>query len=419
MSGVYQPRIADGLLQRALGNSGAVLIEGPKACGKSETARQLARTECRLDVDAGVRQLAENAPEVLLTREPPVLLDEWQIVPSLWNHVRRAVDDSRARGRFILTGSATPNEDVTRHSGAGRFGRIKMRPMSLYEGHHSTGEVSLSALFDGAEVAGSGNGMTVPEMMRRIVIGGWPHLLDGADSDPGEWVQDYIRDCIEIDIPSLDGVKRDPDNMHRLFRSLARHVATATPITQITKDVDPENTPARDSVYAYMNALKRLMVIEDVPAWEPHMRTKAPLRKTPTRYFVDPSLGPAALGFTDAHLLHDLNAAGFHYEGLVMRDLSTYMQPLRGTLHTWRDATGHEIDFIINLPDGRWGACEVKLGTSEAVIGGAAASLLKFQEKVNTGKQGFPAFLTVITGTGVSYTRPDGVHVIAISTLGP
>lgn len=414
----YRPRTVDAELDRRLSSAGAVLIEGPKACGKTATATQRARSVVRLDVDASARTAADVAPSILLDREPPVLFDEWQIAPALWNLVRRAVDDrAPARGQFILTGSATPNDDVNRHSGAGRFSTLRMRPMSLYESEHSIGTVSLAALFDGESALSEDPGTTVPQLVDRIVSGGWPALVDADADDAAEWVRDYLTQVVEVDIQQL-GARRDPANLRRLLTSLGRAVGTDTTVTALAKDVGgPDGPTSRNTIDAYLTALGRLMLTEDVPAWAPHMRSTTPLRSTATRYLADPSLGVAALGIGPQRLLTDLNATGFHFEALVARDLRVYAQPLGGTLHHWRDNNGHEIDIIVTLTDGRWGAFEVKMNPADADT--AAASLHRFVQKIDTSRVGDPSVLGVITTTGIAYRRHDGVDVVPIGTLSP
>lgn len=416
----YQPRIADGELLRRLSASGAVMIEGPRACGKTETASQLARTTFRLDVEQSTRIAVGAAPEVLFSRETPILFDEWQVAPNLWNLVRREVDDrSPERGQFILTGSATPADDVTRHSGAGRIATLRMRPMSLFETGHSTGEVSLSDLFDGDLRPALDPGLTVPQLIDRIVIGGWPALLGADVREAQQWVRDYLTQIIEVDVPML-GARRDPANLRRLLTSLARGVGTDLTVKAIAADVGGESGPAsRNTVYAYLKTLDRLMLTEDVPAWAPHMRSTTPLRAASTRYLVDPSLGTSALRVGSQQLLGDLNATGFHFESLVVRDVRVYAAPLDGVLHHWRDNNGHEVDIVVTLGDGRWAAFEVKMNPDD--VEKAADSLLRFARKVDTdrSKAGEPSVLGVITTRALAHRRDDGVVVVPIATLGP
>jgi predicted AAA+ superfamily ATPase len=413
----YLPRVVDGELAARMSSAGAVLIEGPKACGKTETATQMASSVVRLDVDAGARALVGAAPDVLFDQPLPILFDEWQLEPALWDLVRRAVDDrSPQRGQFILTGSATPNDDIRRHSGAGRISTLRMRPMSLYEAGHSNGSVSLADLFAGGTPAALDPGVTVPHLIDQIVIGGWPDLVGSSVTDARQWLRDYLRNVVEVDVQNL-GVKRDPQNVRRLLAALARGVGTDTSVQSLAKDIGGADGPTDwHTVAAYLHALNRLMLLEDVPAWAPHMRSRTPLRKSPTRYLVDPSLGVAALGIGPQQLLADLRATGFHFEAMVVRDLRVYTQPLGGSLSHWRDNNGNEVDVVVTLDDGRWGAFEVKMNPRD--IDAAAGSLLRFLDKVDTSKVGVPAFSAVITTRSAAYRRPDGVLVLPVAALG-
>jgi hypothetical protein len=401
-----------------MSSAGAVLLEGPKACGKTATASRIASTVVRLDVDPGSRALLSTAPEVLFGQQAPILFDEWQVEPTLWDLVRRQVDDrSPARGQFILTGSATPNDDVRRHSGAGRISALSMRPMSLFESGISSGVVSLARLFDGETPAALDPGVTVPQLVERIVIGGWPALVHAELEGARQWLRDYLRNLVEVDVQSL-GARRDPANVRRLLSALGRSVGTDASVQSLAKDVGGPGGPAdRDTIDVYLRTLARLMIVEDVPAWGPHMRSTTPLRKSATRYFVDPSLGVAALASGPAQLLNDLNATGFHFEGLVVRDLRIYAQPLHGLLSHWRDNNGHEVDIIITLDDGRWAALEVTM--NPGLVDEAAASVLRFLDKIDTAKVGPPAFTGVVTTRSPAYRRSDGVLVLPIGALAP
>ncbi|HEY5455291.1 MAG TPA: DUF4143 domain-containing protein, partial [Acidothermaceae bacterium] len=364
------------------------------------------------------RALVAAAPEVLFGQQTPILFDEWQIMPALWDLVRRAVDDrSPQRGQFVLTGSATPNDDTRRHSGAGRISTLRMRPMSLHEAGYSAGSVSLADLFAGGTPAALDPGLSIPELVDQIVVGGWPDLIGAGVTDAQQWLRDYLRNLIEVDVQSL-GVRRDPQQVRKLLTALGRGVGTEMSVQSLAKDVGGADGPAdRDTVAAYVKTLNRLMVVEDLPAWAPHMRSSTPLRKSPTRYMVDPSLGVAALGTGPRQLLADLGATGFHFEAMVVRDLSIYAQPLGGTLNHWRDNNGHEVDVVLTLEDGRWAPVEVKMNPEDA--DNAAISLLRFLEKVDTSKVGDPAFSAVITTRAPAYRRPDGVFVVPIAALGP
>lgn len=413
----YLPRLADSMLTERLSSAGAVLIEGPKACGKTYTATRQAATVHRFD-DEVTGAMLDFAPERLFDGATPILFDEWQIGGTpLWNHVRRAVDDRQARGDFILTGSATPNDDVNRHSGAGRFSVMRMRPMSLFESGHSNGDISLAALLDGEKQTGLGTHLTFEDVVERIVIGGWPSLI-GADERPArQWLSDYITNIVEVDVQSL-GSRRDPRGLRRLLEALGRTVGTPTKTAELARDVGGADAPlAYGTIAAYFSALERLHLTDNSPAWLPHMRSRTRLREAEVRYFVDPSLGPAALGIGTAELLTEMRALGSHFEALVVRDLRIYAERLRGRVDSWRDANGNEVDAVVSLGPEHWGAFEIKLNHKDTDA--AAASLLRFAKNVDTSRQGEPACLGVIIGGGVGGLRADGVHVIPIGALGP
>jgi hypothetical protein len=416
---VYSPRVVDAELIDVLASSGAVLIEGPKASGKTSTAAQLARTVVRLDVDASARAALAVDPSLLLAGDPPVLLDEWQVEPTLWNHVRRSVDDrSPAKGLYILTGSAVPQDDVARHSGAGRIATLRMRPMCLYEAGHSTGDVSLSGLMAGQAQSCPDPGLTVRDIIDRIVIGGWPAEQSSDAKAAARAARDYLGQIREVDVSRVGNARRDPAKVGQLMASLARNVATEAPNAQLAADAGGMEGPLdRGTINEYLTVLERLMIVEDQPAWGPHMRSRVPLRTSPKRHFVDPSLAVAAQNASAQRLLDDLNWTGFLFESLVVRDLRVLSQPMEGRVLHFRDSKGLEVDAVVHLADGRWGAFEVKLGASRVDDG--ARSLLSFLRKVDTTRIGAPAVLGVITGTGFGYRRPDGVHVIPIGALGP
>lgn len=413
----YLPRIADLELEQRLGYIGAVLIDGPKACGKTATASRHAQTVIRLDEDQTARTWVRLAPERLFEGPTPILFDEWQVEPRIWNKVRRQVDDREGKGLFILTGSATPTDDASRHSGAGRFSVMKMRPMSLFESGHSNGEMSLASLLRGERQTGLGTHLSFDELLQRIVIGGWPELIGVNETGARRWLRDYLSNIVEVDIQKL-GSRRDPANLRRLLDSLGRSVGQAVKAIELAKDVGGEDGPiAKETLSAYLTALDRLHLLDNSPAWLPHMRSRARLRTAPVRYFVDPSLGPAALGIGTSELMTDLSALGLHYEALVIRDLRIYAQPLDGRVESWRDASGHEVDAVVSIGPNKWGAFEVKL--SPDAVDEAAAALLHFKANVDTSRHGEPACLGVITSTGAGGLREDGVHVIPIGCLGP
>lgn len=418
-AGIYRARVADGELRQRLESSGAVLIEGPKACGKTETARQMARSEVLLDVDEGARAAVAIEPGLVLAGDSPRLIDEWQVEPRIWNHVRRAIDERKKPGQFILAGSAIPADDATRHSGAGRISRLRMRPMSLFESGLSDGSISLGNLLEGGKAQSSDRGVGLAELTEAIARGGWPALQRLPIEAAMKSVADYLEEISRTDISQVDGVHRDPTRVRRLLRSLARNVATHVAMTTLAADsADSGDNPLKKhTVGEYLSALQRLFVIEDQPPWEPHLRSRSILRKSPKRHFVDPSLAASALGADSPALLRDLNLLGFLFESLVVRDLRIYSQAKRGEVRQYLDNKGLEVDAIVES-DGRWGAFEIKLG-GEDPIEDAATNLLKFAGEIDTKRSGEPAALGVIVAGGYGYTREDGVQVIPITALGP
>ncbi|MGH7610966.1 MAG: ATP-binding protein [Candidatus Dormibacteria bacterium] len=416
----YRPRVVDLELRTRLAAVGAVLMEGPKACGKTETARRVVASEVRLDVDAAARQAAAIDPSLVLGGPVPRLLDEWQVVPALWNHVRRAVDDRQEPGQFVLTGSAVPADESTRHAGAGRFARLRMRPMSLFESGDGDAAVSLAGLLAGAAPSAAGEGVNLQRLAELIARGGWPANLRLALPHAMQANIDYLGELSRLDISRVDGVKRDPARAQRLFASIARNVATEATISTIARDSSDGAGAADWRVAAsYLTALERLMVVEDAPAWAPHLRSKARLRTAATRHFVDPALAVAALGAGPSRLLADLNYLGLLFESLAVRDLRVYAQASLGRVAHFRDSNGLEVDAVVECADGRWAAFEVKLGGEEAV-NRAAASLVHFAATVDSEKRGPPAALVVVTGVGgYAYVRPDGVAIVPLVRLGP
>jgi uncharacterized protein len=417
----YLSRIVDSQLQQLLRAVGAVVIEGPKACGKTVTARQLAASEVLLDVDENARAAAELDPRLILAGDTPRLIDEWQTVERLWNQVRREVDDRGVPGQFILTGSAVPADDATRHSGALRIARLPMRPMSLFELGRSSGRVSLSALLDGVPVKPEAADMTVTEIATEIAVGGWP-ALRARRAEPAEAmlsVRGYIDEIRRTDIRRVDGVRRDPERVLRLMQSLARNVSTYVADTTLAADTAGTGGQPldRDTVADYLNALKRLFVVEDQPAWTPHLRSRYQLRSSPKRHFVDPSLAVAALRITGERALRDIKLFGFLFESLVVRDLRVYAQAVDAEVRQYRDSRDLEVDAVVQAADGRWAAFEVKLGSGR--VDEAADTLETFAKQIDPGSTGEPATLGVIVSEGYAHMRDDGVAVIPIATLGP
>jgi len=418
---VYRRRVVDAQLQSALRVIGGVLIEGPKACGKTETARQVAASEVLLDVDPAAREAIAIDPRLVLDGAPPRLLDEWQIEPAIWDHVRRAIDDRRVAGQFILTGSAVPADDVTRHTGAMRIARLRMRPMSLFETGRSTGAVSLASLLAGGAASAPDAGLEVAELAEAIAVGGWPALQEADVDGALVALRGYLDEVRRVDINRVGSAsRRDPEKVLALLRSLARNVATEVSAVELAKDAGgADGALDDDTVREYLDALARLMVVENQPAWAPHMRSKYILRRAPKRHFVDPSLAVAAVRATPKRLLGDLNFLGLLFESLVVRDLRVYAQAVdpAAEVRHYRDSQGNESDAIVELPDGRWAAFEIKLGTGR--VDAACTTLKTFIKQIDLEKSGAPAALGVIVGRGYGYRRPDGINVIPIGTLGP
>ena len=405
-------------LTALLGAVGAVVIEGPRACGKTATARQLVASEVLLDVDVNARQAVAVDPALVLAGPKPRLLDEWQIEPAIWNHVRRAVDDLGDPGQFILTGSAVPPDDITRHTGAGRIARLRMRPMSLFELGRSAGQISLSELLDSRMSQSSDAGLTVADVANEVALGGWPGLRGRGVEETLRAVRDYLDEIARVDVSRVESTRRDPSRVARLLASLARNVATHAAATTLALDTGGADSPLKDdTVRDYLDALERLMVLEDQPAWAPHLRSRYRLRTAPKRHFVDPSLAVAALRATPDRLLGDLGLLGFLFESLVIRDLRVYAQAADARVLQYRDSDGVEVDAIVEAGDGRWMAFEVKLGQGQ--IDDAVASLMRFAARIDTAKCGDPTLLGVIVATGYGYRREDGVAVIPIGALGP
>jgi len=414
----YLPRIVDGELAERLESAGAVVIEGPKACGKTWTAEQRAADRLLLDVDEAARAAIEIAPGVALDRPAPLLLDEWQEFPSVWNHVRRAVDERQLPGQFILTGSSVPVDDVSRHSGAGRFSFLRMRPMCLFEAGRSTGDVSLEAMFNGEQIAARDPGLTIHDIAEVVTRGGWPAQQKGSIEAARRAAADYLEQICSVDVSRLGERQRDPVKVRAVVRAVARSIASPVRSATLANDagVDVETAAQVDprTVRDYLNALERLLVLEDQPGWAPSLRSKRRIRTAPKRHLVDPSLAVAALGAGPEGLLKDLNYLGHLFESLVVRDLRVLSQPLGGKVLHYSDNKGSEADAIIEMPDGRWAAIEVKLGTT--AVDRAADSLLRVSRLIEGTA---PVFLAVVTGRGVAYTRRDGVHVVPVGSLGP
>lgn len=418
----YRPRIGDPELVSRLEAAGAVLIEGPRACGKTAMALQVAASEVLLDVDDNARQALAVDPRLVLAGDRPRLIDEWQIEPTIWNHIRRAVDQNVARGeshgQFILTGSAVPADDITRHTGAGRISRLRLRPMTLLEAGASSGEISMRGLLHGRFGGCPDPGPELPEIAVQICRGGWPGDLERTDAACLTARADYLEEIRRVDISRVDGVRRDPVNVGRVLRSLARNVATTVSARAIAADAGGGDGPLHgDTVRGYLNALRRLMVYEEQPAWAPHLRSRSRLRLAPKRHFADPSLAAAALGATPERLLADMKLLGVLFESLVHRDLRVYARACDASVYHYRDNTDLEVDMVVEDRHGAWCAFEVKLGAGQT--DDAARTLLKFRDRLDTENTRPPAMIGVIVSAGYGYLRDDGVAVIPIAALGP
>lgn len=416
----YLPRVVDEEMHRALCTMPAVLIEGPRACGKTWTGRRFAQSAAYLDDRVSAALEAGMDPASILDGEVPRLLDEWQLAPGVWNPMRRACDRRGARGQFILTGSADPPDDITRHSGAGRIMRVRMRPMSLYESGESDGRVSWGQLLEGGDCAGPDAGRSLGEVLDLACRGGWPQLLDAGSVAAGDAVRAYLQEISRTDVSRVDGTDRDPVRVQRLIVSLARNVATEARRTVLAADTAAAgDVPLeRRTVAGYLEALSRLFVLEEVPAWRPHIASRAQARRSPKIHLADPSLVAAALEVEVDGLLRDLAFAGRLFESMVMRDILVYAQANRCLVSHYRDSDNLEVDLIVAHPDGRWIAAEVKLGGAAAIDRGAQA-LLRLCDKLDQAKTGSPVKLMVITAGGYAYERPDGVCVAPITSLGP
>lgn len=420
----YLPRITDKLLDERLKAKGAILIEGPKWCGKTTSAKEFAKSFIAMDEPDKTKQykqMAELNPSVLLEGETPRLVDEWQLAPNLWNAVRYEVDKRDDFGQFILTGSAVPAEfDASMHSGTGRISRLYMRTMSLYESKDSDGAISLSDLFDDKEIS-CANHKTLDDIAFLICRGGWPISikLDGKASL--FQAIDYFDSVVKNDISRVDSVKRDVEKAKSLLRSYARHVGSQAPLETIRKDMLANQADTFDQVtlYSYIDALKKIFVIEDAPAWNPNIRSKTAIRSTDTRYFIDPSIATAALGIGPKDLTQDLNTMGLLFENLAVRDLRIYSELLDGSVYHYRDKSGLECDAVIHLRNGSYGLVEIKLGGDKLIEEGAQ-TLKTLSDLIDTNSMKKPSFMMVLCAQApFAYKRNDGVYVVPITSLRP
>lgn len=421
----YRPRIADSILSNKLKGMGAVLIEGPKWCGKTTTAEQKAESVIYMDSPRNRESYIEAAsidPSLLLDGATPRLIDEWQIVPRLWDAVRFTVDHRGDDGQFILTGSAVPlvdEEEMKKtHTGTGRIGRIKMRTMSLWESGDSSGKISLKSLFDG-EKQSAVCSTELEQIAFLACRGGWPRAILQDKDISLDRAMDYVDAVVHSDINRVDGSIKNPERVSRLLRSYSRHLGTQISLAAICADLSGNENSAFDvrTVQSYINALKLIFVIEDMPAWNPNLRSKAAIRTSDTRYFVDPSIAVASLGIGPKDLMSDLNTFGFIFENLCVRDLRVYAESLNGNVYHYRDSLGLECDTVVHLRNGKYGLVEIKLG-GDKLIDEGTKNLIKLKDKIDVDKMNSPAFMMVLTAVGnLAYQRKDGVYVVPITCL--
>ena len=424
----YRSRIMDSLLEKKLQAKGAVLIEGPKWCGKTTTAEEIAVSKIMLakpDIKDHFKSLLEIDSDAALTGDTPMLIDEWQTVPKLWDAVRYTVDHRHAMGQFILTGSAVPNQEAEKereHSGTGRFAWLTMRPMTLFESGESNGTVSLGELFTAPEKILQKNDLKLSDIAFLICRGGWPIAIGLPEEAALEQAFDYYDAVTKEDVTNVDGIKRSSERVQRLMRAYARHQGTQAPIATLKEDLKNNDTTTldEDTISSYLDALRKIFVVEDMPAWNPNLRSKTAIRTTDTRYFVDPSIATAALGLGPTDLMNDLNSMGFFFETLCVRDLRVFAESLNGKVYHYRDKSGLECDAVIHLRNGQYGLIEIKLG-GDSLIKEGAETLNELANQIDTTRMKSPSFKMILTATGeYAYRRPeDGIYVVPIGCLRP
>ena len=424
----YRRRIMDTLLEKKLQAKGAVLIEGPKWCGKTTTAEEIATSKIMLakpDIKEHFKSLLEIDTDAALAGETPMLIDEWQTVPKLWDAVRYTVDHRHAMGQFILTGSAVPDKDAEKereHSGTGRFAWLTMRPMTLFESGESNGTVSLGELFQAPEKILQKNALKLSDIAFLICRGGWPIAVGLPEEAALEQAFDYYDAVTKEDVTNVDGVKRASERVQRLMRAYARHQGTQASIATLKGDLKNNDTTTldEDTISSYLDALRKIFVVEDMPAWNPNLRSKTAIRTTDTRYFVDPSIATAALGLGPTDLMNDLNSMGFFFEAMCVRDLRVFTEALNGKVYHYRDKSGLECDAVVHLRNGQYGLIEIKLG-GDSLIKEGAKTLNELANQIDTTRMKSPAFKMILTATGeYAYRRPeDGIYVVPIGCLRP
>lgn len=419
----YRNRIADGILDRKLRAKGAVLIEGAKWCGKTTTASQIAKSILYMQDPARKRQyleLSEIDPARLLSGEAPRLIDEWQLAPKLWDAIRFEVDRRDEFGQFILTGSAVPPEtSEISHSGIGRITKMLMRPMSLYESGDSSGQVSLSGLFAGnGDICGEST-MNIDKLSFLICRGGWPKAIDEEEDVALQQAIDYFDAIVAVDISRVDNVERNKERTKRILRSYARSVGTQAKISSIAADISANEAVSISdmTITSYINALKKIFVLEDSSAWNPNLRSKTAIRTSDTRYFTDPSVCTAALELGPNDLVNDLNTMGFLFENMCIRDLRIYAEALDGNVYHYRDKSGLECDAVVHLRNGVYGLVEIKLG-GDSLISDGVETLKKLSSNIDTTKMKSPVFKMILIGVGeMAYRRSDGIYIVPLSCL--
>ena len=424
----YRRRIMDTLLEKKLQAKGAVLIEGPKWCGKTTTAEEIANSKIMLakpDIKEHFKSLLEIDTDAALAGETPMLIDEWQTVPKLWDAVRYTVDHRHAMGQFILTGSAVPDKDAEKereHSGTGRFAWLTMRPMTLFESGESNGTVSLGELFQAPEKILQKNALKLSDIAFLICRGGWPIAVGLPEEAALEQAFDYYDAVTKEDVTNVDGVKRASERVQRLMRAYARHQGTQASIATLKGDLKNNDTTTldEDTISSYLDALRKIFVVEDMPAWNPNLRSKTAIRTTDTRYFVDPSIATTALGLGPTDLINDLNSMGFFFEAMCVRDLRVFAEALNGKVYHYRDKSGLECDAVVHLRNGQYGLIEIKLG-GDSLIKEGAETLNELANQIDTTRMKSPAFKMILTATGeYAYRRPDdGIYVVPIGCLRP
>lgn len=417
----YLPRIIDSVLERRLHSSGAILLTGPKGCGKSTTAKMAASSSVMLQDRANANTLytARTNPGLMLGGPVPRLIDEWQLAPMIWDAVRNEVDERGSMGQFILTGSSVPVDDGYMHSGAGRISELRMRTMSLYESKDSSGTISVKRLFDGTqELIMESSAHDLKEVMSLIVRGGWPRAIGIDPEYAPDLVMGYYNTVIGVDVFRVDGKKRDVGTVDRLMYSYSRNISTMASTKSLISDVNAYDTGiSPTTIENYIDALRRLFIIEDIPAWSPAVRSKSAIRQSPKRNLADPSLAAASLEMDTDRLLGDLSTAGFLFEAMCARDLRVYSQPLGGTVHHYHDSSDLEVDLVVQLRDGRWGAIEVKTGGRGIPDG--IGNLMKLKSLAEESGFAGPSFMMVLISNGYVSRDENGVWVVPIDCLGP